>query len=173
MKIIVAVDQNWGIGCKGKLLFDIPEDMRHFKGMTLNKVVVMGRNTFESLPGGKPLPDRVNIVLAAEDDFKPREGITLCRTAPETLEKIKGYPTDDVFIIGGGMVYKTFLNYCNEAAVTKVRAAREADSFFPNLDEDENWEKAGESQVKEHDGLKFTFTKYRNVSPFSLSQPVK
>lgn len=166
MKIIVAVDRNWGIGCNGKLLFDIPEDMRYFRETTLNKTVVMGRRTLESLRGGKPLAGRVNIVLAAEDDFEPPEGVTVCRTAEETLEEIGKYPSDSVFIIGGGMVYRTFLDYSSEALVTKVREVREADSFFPDLDKSALWEKVWESEVRRHGDLEYTFTRYRNLSPF-------
>jgi len=79
MKAIVAVDSNWGIGYKGNLLQRIPEDMRFFRQMTLNKVVVMGRKTFESLPGKEPLKDRVNIILSKSENIE-KDGIIICRS---------------------------------------------------------------------------------------------
>jgi len=161
MKAIVAVDNNWGIGRNGKLLFSIPEDMQRFKETTLNKVVVMGRKTFESLPNGKGLSNRVNIVLTKDNSFKAENVITVSSLS-EALNKIKKYPPDDVFIIGGGEIYKVFLEYCDEAIVTKVRAERQADSFFPNLDNHKNWAKTSESEVKTYDGIEFAFVKYIN-----------
>ena len=158
MKLIVAASENFGIGYKGKLLFSIPEDMRYFKETTLNKVVVMGRNTYESLPV-KPLKNRVNIVLSGDIGFNP-SGVTVCRSAEATLKEIKKYPSDDVYIIGGGRVYRDFLDYCDTALITKVRAVRRADSFFIDIDAIKNWEKVWESEIKTHEDLTFTFTKY-------------
>ena len=159
MKAIVAVSENWGIGFKGSLLFSIPEDMRRFKELTLNKAVVMGRKTLESLPGGKPLPNRVNIVLTGDKNYKP-SGVTVCDSVSQTLDEIKKHPADDVFIIGGERVYKEFLNYCDKVLITKIRAVKPADTFFPDLDKDKNWIKTWESEVKEYDGLEFTFSLY-------------
>lgn len=161
MKLIVAADENCGIGHKGKLLFSIPEDMRYFKENTLNKAVVMGRKTFESLPGGRPLAGRANIVLSRDVSFAPA-GVTVCRTADGVLEAVKVYPAEDVFIIGGEKVYREFISYCDTALITKVHAVKEADSFFPDIDRMKNWKKVWESEVKTHGELRFTFTKYVN-----------
>ena len=158
MNLIVAASENFGIGYKGKLLFSIPEDMRYFKETTLNKVVVMGRNTYESLPV-KPLKNRVNIVLSADMDFNPAD-VTVCRSIEAAAKEIKKYPSDDVYIIGGEKVYRDFLDYCDTALITKVRAVRRADSFFPDMDKAGNWEKVWESDIKTREDLTFTFTKY-------------
>ena len=100
MKAIVAVDLNWGIGCGGKLLQTIPEDMKFFKQKTSGKVVIMGRETFESLPGKSPLKDRINIVLSRSKSFCD-DRITVCRSLEELFREIKKYHTDDVYLIGG------------------------------------------------------------------------
>ena len=81
MKLIVAVARDWGIGCDGNLLFDLPEDMSFFKKTTINKVVVMGRSTLMSFPGSKPLKDRTNIVLTRNKEFK-RDDVIICNSIP-------------------------------------------------------------------------------------------
>ena len=103
MKCIVAVDKNWGIGYKNQLLVSIPADMRFFKEATTGKVVVMGKNTLESLPGGKPLPNRTNIVVALEKNYKV-PGATVVNSIEEAIEAVKEFDTNDVYIIGGGSI---------------------------------------------------------------------
>ncbi|MBO5867217.1 MAG: dihydrofolate reductase [Clostridia bacterium] len=137
MKCIVAVDKNWGIGKKNDLLFYLPYDLKeHFKPHTLNKVVVMGANTFYSLPKGA-LPKRINVVL--DHTGTEHAGATTVTTLDELFEHIKQYNTDDVMIIGGATVYKLMLPYCDTAYITKVDADGEAEVFFPNLDEMADW----------------------------------
>ena len=161
MKIIVAVDKNWGIGCNGGLLFNIPEDMRFFKETTVNNVVVMGRKTFESLPGGKPLKDRANIVLTGNRGFKA-EGAVVCGSVDGVLKEAEKYAGKDIYIIGGETVYREFLGYCGEALITKVFAERQADSFFPDMDKLPDWQKIWESEIKAHGELQYVFTRYVN-----------
>jgi len=119
MKAIVAVDSNWGIGFRGNLLQRIPGDMKFFKQMTLNKVVIMGRETFESLPGKEPLKDRVNIVLSKNECFN-NEKVTICRTLNELFCELEKYNSDEVFLIGGESIYTQLLPYCKEAYVTSI-----------------------------------------------------
>ena len=119
MNLIAAADENWGIGKNGGLLAHISGDMKYFRETTKGKIVVMGRKTLESFPGGKPLKNRVNIVLTGNKDFVP-EGVVICHSVEETLEKLKEYPKEDVFIIGGGMIYKAFLPWCEKAYITHV-----------------------------------------------------
>ena len=119
MKAIVAVDLNWGIGYRGNLLQRIPEDMKFFKQMTLGKVVIMGRETFESLPGKEPLKDRINIVLSKDECFT-NEKVTICRSLDELFYELKKYNSDDVFVIGGESIYTQLLPYCSEVYVTKI-----------------------------------------------------
>ena len=163
MKIIVAVDANWGIGYKGDLLEKIPEDLKYFKEKTLGKVVVMGRETFDSLPGKSPLKNRVNIVLSRNEIFED-DRITICRSMDELFKETEKYHTDDIFIIGGEMIYKQFLPYCNEAYITKIEKTHVADKFFPKINEFENWELAYSDKIKNYNKVEYNFTKYINKS---------
>ena len=135
MKAIVAVDKNWGIGKDNKLLFHIKEDMKFFKETTINKVVVMGRKTFLSLPNGEPLKDRVNLVITnkAKD---LRYGKVVFGNMEEIFEELKKYDTNDVFVIGGGSIYKQLIEYCDTIYVTRVDEAYDADTFMPDLTEE-------------------------------------
>jgi len=161
MKAILSVDQNWAIGYKGKLLQRIPEDMKYFKQTTVGKVVVMGRETFFSLPGGEPLKDRINIVLCEDKGFSDKD-IIVCSSLDELFIEIGKYPADDVFVIGGEMVYAELLPYCSEAYITKIENTYPADKYFRNLDEDERWEKESSGEPKSHNNIVFSFTKYIN-----------
>ncbi|MBQ5319646.1 MAG: dihydrofolate reductase [Oscillospiraceae bacterium] len=155
---IAAVSGNWGIGKGGDLLFHIPEDMKFFRMTTLNHNVIMGRKTLESFPNGKPLKNRTNIVLSQNPDFAP-EDVVVCRSVGEAIGYMNQHDDED-FICGGGEIYKAFLPYCSKALITKVEATPEADTFFPNLDEDENWLLTEQSEVFEHEGIKFRFCTY-------------
>lgn len=166
MKSIVAVDEKWGIGRRNGLLFDIKADMRHFVQHTRGKTVVMGSNTLLSLPGGMPLKNRVNIVLNPEGDERDAQtkGYILTRSVPELLEKVSEYPADDVYVVGGAMLYRTLLPYCAEAIVTKVRADGDAEVFYENLDKLPEWSLSEESEPVEDSGYTLTFCTYRNSS---------
>jgi len=161
MKTIVAVDKKWGIGKANDLLFSIPEDMKHFREITKGKTVVMGLNTLLSFPGGKPLKNRINIVLS-DKDIPPQEGLVICRSIEALAEEIKKYPPDELFIIGGGMMYRQFCDHCSEAEITKVDADGEATVFFPNLDEKENWVCVKESEPIVTNGYTIRFCTYKN-----------
>lgn len=170
MKSIVAVDEKWGIGKNNGLLFDIKADMRHFVEHTRGKIVVMGSNTLLSLPGGMPLKNRVNIVLNPEgsDEDAAEKGYTLVRSLDELLHTVAGYAPDNVYVIGGAMMYRTLLPYCEEAVVTKVRADGGAQVFYENLDLLPEWELAEESAPVCDSGYTMTFCTYRNRSPLPL-----
>lgn len=160
MKAIVAVDKNWGIGKKNDLLFSIPADMKHFRETTNGKIVVMGSNTLLSFPNSKPLPKRTNIVLWPGGE--KREDCLVLQTLDEVFAEIKKYPADDVFVIGGAMMYATMLEYCSEIIVTKVDADGGAEVFFKNLDEMENFEIASVSEAQETNGYTIRFVVYKN-----------
>lgn len=161
MKAIVAVDINWGIGCGGNLLQMIPEDMKFFKQMTLGKVVIMGRQTFESLPGKAPLKNRINIVLS-KSMVSSDSGIIICRSLKKLFHQIEKYNTEDVFIIGGESIYTQFLPYCEEAYVTSIQNAYSADKHFINLDKEKAWERVSVSDSKEYNDIQYNFVKYVN-----------
>jgi len=161
MKAIVAVDKEWGIGKKNDLLFSIPEDMKFFRSTTLNKVVVMGSNTLKSFPGSKPLPKRVNIVLWPGGE--KRDDCTVVDSLPELFAELKKFDTDEIYIIGGAMFYHTMLPYCSSALVTRVDAVGGADTFFPNLDENENFVCVAMSEPLDDNGNSIRFTTYKNI----------
>lgn len=162
MKAIVCVDRNWGIGSQGDLLFHLPADLRFFKEKTIGNVVVMGQATFFSLPGQRPLADRVNIVLAADPDWSA-EGVIAVHSLEELFELLKRYDSRSVFVCGGASIYEQLLPYCDTAYVTKVDAERPADKFFPNLDAHPDWILAREKEPQAHNGLQFRFTTYKMV----------
>ena len=159
MKMIVAVDKNWGIGKNNDLLVSIPADMKMFRTETSGKVVVMGRKTLESFPGGLPLKNRTNIVLSGNPDYQVK-GAIVVHSLQELLEEIKKYPKDQVYCIGGDSIYEQMLPYCDVAHVTKIDFAYEADSHFPNLDEDDEWEITAESDEQTYFDLEYQFVKY-------------
>jgi dihydrofolate reductase len=161
MKLIVVVAKNWAIGFKGGLLFKLPGDMEFFKNTTMDKVVVMGRNTLLSFPDGKPLKDRTNIVLTTNRDFVA-EGCIVCHSLDELFEELSKLNDDDVYVIGGGNIYNKLYPYCSEAYITKVDAVVSADAFLHNFDEDNGWYLSYASEIHEENGLKFTFNTYKN-----------
>ena len=163
MKMIVAVDKNWGIGKNNDLLVSIPADMKMFRTETSGKVVVMGRKTLESFPGGLPLKNRTNIVLSGNPDYQVK-GAIVVHSLPELLEEIKKYPKDQVYCIGGDSVYKMLLPYCDTAQVTKIDFAYEADRYFPNLDEMPQWQVAAESEEQTYFDLEYRFVRYERCS---------
>lgn len=164
MKAIVNVDGNWGIGAGNDLLYHLPEDMKFFREKTTGNVTVMGLATFLSLPGQKPLKDRINVVLAADESFYA-EGIIICHTMDELFTTLSRFDTDRVFVCGGASIYEQLVPRCDTCYVTKVReSTKPAEKFFPNLDSDENWTLAEESGVMESKGVEFSFCTYKKVS---------
>lgn len=159
MNVIVAVDKNWAIGKDNRLLVSIPADMKMFRQETMGKVVVMGRKTLESFPNGMPLKNRTNIVLTGNREYKVKDAIVV-HTIEELLEEIKKYSSDEVYCIGGDSVYRQLLPYCDVAHVTKIDFAYEADSFFPNLDEDPQWSVTASSEEQTYFDLEYQFLKY-------------
>ncbi len=161
MKAIVAVDKEWGIGKNNGLLFRLPRDMAFFKEKTWDKVVVMGGNTLLSFPGGKPLPHRVNIVLSSSLE---RDDCIVVKNLEELFSELRKYNSEDIFIIGGAMFYRTMIDYCSVAYITKVNTVGGASVFFPNLDMAYNWEMASATESVEDNGYEISFTEYRNNS---------
>lgn len=166
MKLIVAVDENWGIGKEGGLLTSIPDDMRFFRDTTQRHILVMGSKTLRSFKNARPLPGRLNIVLTrSEASFA---GAVVCRSTEQLLELLKSFNSDDIMVIGGGLIYRQLLPYCSKAYITKMRFNGEADAFMPNLDKIDSWIVAGESEVKEYEGISYSFTEYINADAKGL-----
>lgn len=162
MKIIVRVSEDFGIGKDGDLLFPLPPDMKLFRETTLDKVIVMGRKTLDSFPGGRALKNRVNIVLTRDKGFS-RENVTALHSVGDVLEYVKKYNTDDVFIIGGAEIYNLFEPLCDEAIVTKVKGKSDADRFFFNIDEKEEWTLYEKSPEMEYEKIKYTVCRYKKA----------
>ena len=159
MRLIVAVDKNWGIGKNNDLLVSIPSDKKFFRQETTGKVVVMGRKTLESFPGGLPLKNRTNVVLTRNAGYRAKDTV-IVHDIPELLEELKKYPSDAVYVVGGGTVYEELLPYCDEAYVTKIDFAYEADTYFPNLDQMPEWEVTASSEEQTYFDLEFEFLQY-------------
>ena len=159
MNLIVAVDKNWAIGHNNKLLVSIPADMKFFRSETTGKVVVMGRKTLESFPGGMPLKNRVNIILTSDREYKVKDAI-IVHNLEELQEELKNYPTEQIYVIGGESIYRQLLPMCDVAHVTRICHAYEADTWFPNLDEMEDWELTGESDEQTYFDLEYYFLRY-------------
>lgn len=160
MNLIVAVDKNWGIGKDNDLLISIPEDMQHFKNKTMGKVVIMGKNTLESFPSAKPLKNRTNIVLALETDYLV-DGATVVYTMDDFLKEADKYPSEDVFVIGGGSIYRQMLEHCDTCYITYIDYSFDADTFIPNLDEMDEWYIAEESEKYNYNGMDYSFRTYK------------
>ena len=161
MKLIVAVDKNWAIGKDNKLMWSIPADMKYFRETTKGNIVIMGRKTLESFPQGQPLANRVNIVITKNPDYKVK-GAVLVHSIEEAIEESKKYEVE-VFVIGGESVYRAMLPYCDTALVTKIDHAYDADTYFPNLDEDEGWRMTKISEEQTCFNLEYYFTVYERI----------
>lgn len=161
MNAILHADKKWGIGKKNALMFELPRDMRFFREKTSGKVVCMGYNTLLSLPSGKPLKNRVNVVLCPNEIN--RDDCICVHSLEQLKTAIAPYSSDDVFIIGGATFYKTMLPYCDNVYLTKVDFDGEADVFFENLDENENFALIEQSEPIDDNGYTIRFTTYKNL----------
>lgn len=160
MKLIVAVDENWGIGKDGDMLQPISKDLKFFRQTTTGNVIVIGRKTLESFPNQKPLPNRVNVVLTNNREY-PAEGIVLCHKIEKLAEVLQPYADKEIFVAGGGTIYKQLLPQCDTAYVTKIYHTYPADTVFPNLDADPEWVLAEKGEVQEENGVRFSFNTYK------------
>ena len=159
MNLIAAVDKNWAIGLRNKLLVSIPADMKFFREVTTGNVVVMGRKTLESFPNGQPLKKRTNIVLTSDPDYQVKDAVVV-HNMDELHEELKKYPSDSIYIIGGESVYRQLLDECDVAHITKIDYEYEADAYFPNLDENPEWEITADSDEQTYFDLAYYFYKY-------------
>lgn len=159
MNLIVAVDSNWAIGNKDKLLISIPNDHKHFREETTGKVVVLGRKTLQTFPQGLPLKNRTNIILSKDPGYTVKDA-TVVHSLGELLEELKQYATEDIYIIGGESVYRQMLPYCDTAHITKIDHAYQADTYFPNLDNDPEWEITEDSDELTYFDIPYQFVKY-------------
>ena len=158
MNLIAAVDSNWGIGYKNQLLVSIPEDMKFFREITAGKVVVMGRKTRESFPGGY-LKGRTNVVLTHDLNYKA-DGMIVVHSLDALYQQLEQYPSGDIFVVGGESIYRQLLNDCDTAHITKIDFSYTADAYFPDLDRLAEWKITAESDEQTYFDLIYHFYKY-------------
>ncbi len=169
MKLIAAVDISWGLGRNNKLLFHIPEDLRRFRAFTEHNTVIMGRKTLASLPGGKPLTNRENIVLTRNPTLEI-EGAHIAASVTElkTMLLTEPFKAKETFLIGGAEIFAELLQYCSIALITHILADGHADRFLPLLIAHENWKLIAHSKPHFYNGLEFNYATYKNLRQASL-----
>ena len=167
MKLIVAVDREWGIGYRGKLLATVKDDLAHFRELTVGKTIVYGSSTLRTFPYGRPLKNRINLILSTNPNFKP-EGAVVLHSVEELIAYEKSHPEEDIVVVGGASVYKQLMPYCETAYVTQFEASFEKDAYFPNLDENPSWQCISVSETHYSNGatdtedrMPYCFTEYR------------
>ena len=158
MNIIAAVSENCGLGKDNELLFHISADMGRFRFLTLGDTVIMGRKTLDSMPGGKALSNRRNIVITRDKAFQ-RENVEVAHSVEEALAFVANEDPERVWVIGGGEIYKAMLPYCHECYITHVHAAPECDTFFPELPDTE-WDITACSDIQCEGNCIFQFAVY-------------
>ena len=156
---IVHADKEWGIGKGNDMMFSLPLDMKFFRETTMGHTVVMGGKTLRSFPNQKPLKNRVNIVLSRG---QVRDDCIIVSSYEALKNELKTRQNEQVFIIGGGEVYKELLPYCDGAFVTKVDAVGGAEVFFPNLDAHPDFVCVDEGEPILDNGYTIRFTEYKN-----------
>ncbi len=157
MDLIVAVYDDWGIGAEGDQPIALSADRKFFRETTKGSAVIVGRKTLAAFPGGRPLPNRVNLVLTKQDVQIP--GVTVCHSVEEAAKACEH--ASRTFVIGGGTVYRQMLPLCDTAYITKVHVTPASDTFFPNLDEDPAWDCAEILQSGEENGIRYEMCLYR------------
>ena len=159
MDAIVAVYSDWGIGCGGTQPLTLRADRRRFRELTQGAAVIVGRKTLADFPGGRPLKNRVNIVLTRGGVVI--DGAVVANDAGQATAEAEKHPR--AFVIGGASVYRQFLPRVDRVYVTKIAASPPSDSFFPNLDEDPDWRLAVEGGELEEDGVRYRFLVYERI----------
>jgi len=162
MNFIVAVSEDYGIGKDNRLLFKLSKDLQFFKEKTLNKVVVMGRKTYESLPV-KPLKNRINIVLTSDENFF-EQGVKVVHSYDELFKEIENYNQENVFLIGGANLYNKLIDRCHKGYVTKIYKKVEADTYIKNIETDKNWKEINSSKPYLQNDLEFEFKEFENLN---------
>ena len=157
MELIVAVYDDWGIGCCGTQPIALSADRKFFREMTKGAMVIAGRKTIADFPGQKPLPGRVNVALTRTQKEIP--GFTVCTSPEEAMELAK--TVDRAMVIGGGSIYQQMLPYCDTAYITKVHTVTDCDTYFPNLDEMEDWYVAEKLMSGEENGIVYEMLLYK------------
>ena len=156
MELIVAVYDDWGIGCDGTQPVALSADRKFFRETTRGAMVIVGRKTLADFPGGKPLPGRVNVVLTRQANAVP-DTVTVHSPAEAADYAQKA---ERAMVIGGGSIYRQMLPYCDTAYVTKVHTCPKSDTYFPDLDADSQWEQTRVLHKGEENGISYEMCLY-------------
>ncbi len=162
MNIVAAVDKNWAIGNRGELLVSIPRDQKMFRELTTGKVVVLGRKTLDTFPQKQPLPNRTNIILTTDKNYKVKGAVTV-NSLEELFEELKKYDSEDVYIIGGESVYEQLLPYCDTAHITLIDYEYEADAYMHDLEKDPEWTVTADSDEITYFDLSYSFVRFERT----------
>ena len=160
MELIVAVYDDWGIGKDGTQPIALSADRKFFRETTRGAMVIVGRKTLADFPGGRPLPNRVNVVMTRQDVEIP--DVVICHSPEQAMELAK--TAERAMVIGGGSIYKQMLPYCDTAYITKVHTTPESDTFFPNLDADPQWTLREVLLSGEENGISYEMCLYKKTN---------
>ena len=163
MNMIAAVDRNWAIGRKGRLLVSIPNVLKHFREETMGKVVVLGRKTLQTFPQAMPLSGRTNIILSRNPSFFVK-GAQVVHSLDELKLALEPFPSKDIYCIGGESIYRQLLPWCDTAHITRIDHGYEADAYFPNLDREPGWKITADSDEQTYFDMAYTFLMYERVA---------
>ena len=162
MNLIAAADKNWAIGYQGKLLVSIPADLKMFRETTTGKVVVLGRKTLATFPGGLPLKNRTNIILSRNPEFQVKDALVV-RSEEELMSELTAFPEEDVYVIGGESIYRLLLPYCDTAIITRIDYGYSADAYLPDLSKLPGWRMTAESEEITCFDIEYTFQKWERT----------
>ena len=160
MELIVAVYDDWGIGCCGTQPIALAADRKFFRQETKGSMVIVGRKTIDDFPGKQPLPGRVNVAISRNVPEIP--GFIVVKSVEEAAE-YAAKSGQRAMVIGGGSIYKQMMPYCNKAIITKVHTIVDCDTYFPNLDEDPAWELKETVLSGEENGIAYEMCIYERV----------
>ncbi len=164
MQLIASIDDNWGLGRDGQLLFRIRDDLRRFRRMTIGRTVILGRKTLYTFPDARPLPDRQHVILSRSPSFSV-PGARVCHSRKEVFQAIANTPSEEVFLIGGESVYRLFLPYCTVAHITRVTGDYQADTHLPNLDQLPYWHLSDSGHLLHENAFSYCWLTYKNLQP--------
>ena len=155
--LVAAVAKNGVIGSHNDLPWYIPEDLKHFKQVTLGKTVLMGKNTFDSVMNRlkKPLPERTNVVVSRQMDFQPPEGVIVYHSLDDALKGLRN--ESEVMVAGGGQIFSQLIDKADKMVLTEVHKEVDGDVLFPE------WNKAEWNEISREDHAEFSFVEYERI----------
>lgn len=158
VKILVACDENRVIGKNNTLIWHLPADLKRFKELTTGQVIIMGRKTYESI--GRPLPNRINIVITRQTGYQPT-GVIIVHSLEEALLKAKSLHRGDIYVVGGAEIYLQSMDLADEIELTQLHDIFDGDAFFPIIEE-QNWQMVSKERgiTDEKNPYQYSFVRY-------------